>query len=98
MATKNRTTHRPSKLERHAFYKSLESQGYQRPDTPFDIVVHSVRRRRIDVANTSDKAAIDGLVRGGVFEDDGPNQIASIKYTQEQGQDEKTIITFEVVK
>jgi hypothetical protein len=92
---KNNTPNSIAKLERLVRYKSLEAQGYNRPDTPVDISVHSVRRRRIDVANTSEKAATDGIVRAGILYDDGPNQVSTIKFSQEKGQEEMTVITIE---
>lgn len=91
---KNSIPHRITKLERSRRYSLLQAQGYQRCDTPVNITVHSVRRKRIDISNTSAKAEIDGLVRAGIFEDDGPNQIASIKFTQEKGNKEMTIISW----
>jgi hypothetical protein len=84
-----------AKLERHTRHESLAAQGYKRPDTPVSLIIHSVRPRRIDVANTSDKAATDGLVRSGILFDDGPNQIEKVTFTQETGQIPETIITME---
>lgn len=82
-----------AKQERSRRYSLLQAQGYKRSDTSVDIVIHSIRRRRIDVFNTSEKAAIDGLVRAGILFDDGPNQVATGKFTQEIGKEECTIIT-----
>jgi len=92
MATKNRTSNRPTKLERDAIYASLKAQGYSQPDSSVNISIHCIRKRRIDVGNTCEKAAIDGLVCAGVLPDDGPNQIEKIEFTQQKGQEEKTII------
>lgn len=94
--SKNNTPHSIAKLERLRRYQLLEAQGYQRSDTPVDITIHSVRQRRIDVQNCSGKAAIDGIVHAGILYDDGPNQIASAKFTQEKTSgEEMTIITIE---
>ena len=90
--TKNHTPNTLAKQERLRRHSLLQAQGYQRPDSPVDITIHSVRRRRIDVANTSEKAAIDGIVRAGILEDDGPNQVATVKFSQEKGKKEMTII------
>lgn len=94
MNAKNRTPHTIAKLERSRRYSLFQAQGYQRSNTPIDIVIHSVRRKRIDVFNTSNKAAIDGLVRAGILYDDGPSQIATGKVTQENGEKEMTIISW----
>jgi len=96
--TNNNTPFSLAKQERLRRYSLLQAQGYQRPDSPVDIIIHSIRRRRIDVFNTSEKAAIDGLVHAGILYDDGPNQVASGKYTQEQGEEEMTIITIETTR
>jgi len=94
---KNSVAYNIAKLERLRKYSLLQAQGYKRCDTPIDLVIHSVRRRRSDVHNTAAKAAIDGVVCAGIFYDDGPNQIASVKFTQEtagKDQPEMTIITW----
>jgi len=94
MNAKNRTPHNIAKLERSRRYSLLQAHGYKTSDTPINLVIHSVLRRRRDVSNTGAKEAIDGLVRAGILYDDGPNQIASVKFTQENGDEEKTIITW----
>lgn len=91
----NRATLSVAKLERIVNHQSLEAQGYQAPNSPVDILVHSVRQRRSDVEGTSFKYTLDGIVQAGVIPDDGPNQVRSVKYTQEKGNEEKTIITLE---
>ena len=90
----NYTPYNIAKLERSRKYSFLQAQGYKRQDTPINIVIHSVRRKRIDVHNTAAKAAIDGIVRAGIWIDDGPNQIETVKFSQENGQEEKTIISW----
>lgn len=95
--THNKTTHSIAKQERLRRYSLLQAQGYQRSDTPVDITIHSIRRKRIDILNTDPKAAIDGIVRAGILYDDGPNQIASAKFTQEKGKEEMTIVTIETI-
>jgi hypothetical protein len=89
--------HTLAKQERSRRFAFLEAQGYQGFDSPVDIVIHSVRRKRIDVLNTDAKATIDGIVKAGILYDDGPNQVASGKFTQENGQEEMTIITIREV-
>jgi len=93
--TRNRIANQLAKLERRARYESLERQGYKRPDAPVTISVHTIRPKRRDIDNTSIKAALDGIVSCGILEDDGPNQIKEIRFTQEKGETEKTIITIE---
>jgi len=87
--------HRLAEQERLRRFAFLQAQGYQGFDTPVNITIHSIRRRRIDVFNTSEKAAMDGIVKAGILVDDGPNQIEKATFTQEKGQEEMTIITIE---
>jgi len=56
---------------------------------------HSVRKRLVDVDAISIKAALDGIVKAGVLKDDTAKEIKTITYSQEQGSEEKTIITLQ---
>lgn len=63
------------------------------PHPPYDITVHSIRRKSADIDGISAKAAIDGLIKAGILGDDNQEWVGSIRYTQEKGREEKTIIT-----
>ena len=59
------------------------------------IHIHSRRYRLADPDGISGKAAIDGLVDAGILQDDSPEQIESVTYSQEKirkGETEETII------
>ena len=62
------------------------------------ITVHSKRRRPVDPDGISAKAAIDGLVRGGILEDDSPTFVEAVTYSQERAAIEETIIEVWEVK
>ena len=57
---------------------------YENPplDTRVRIEVHSFRHRLCDEAGISEKACVDGLVRGGVLVDDSQAQVESIRHFQ----------------
>ncbi len=59
------------------------------------IRVHSRLHRVGDIGGRSDKAAVDGLVDGGLLRDDGPEVVSEIAHSQERvraDQDEETVI------
>lgn len=58
----------------------------------FRIHVHSRRRRLADPDGISVKAAIDGLVKGGILRDDSAKYISAVTFTQEFSKLEETII------
>ncbi len=66
-------------------------------DTPVRVSFHSIRKRLCDVDNLSGKAALDGVVTSGLLRDDSPKYVKEISHSQEQGADEKTIITIDEV-
>jgi len=70
-------------------------------NTPHDLRVHSYRKRLIDIDNINAKAAIDGLVLTGLLQDDSPQYIKKITYTQEkcgENDRERTKFIFTEVK
>jgi hypothetical protein len=65
-------------------------------DTPCRIHVHSRRHRLADADGISAKAAIDGIVRGGLLVDDSAQHVEEVTYSQEKikrQEIEETIIT-----
>lgn len=73
----------------------------KKKDTPLDtrcsIHIHSKRFRFADSDGISAKAAIDGLVHGGLLQDDSPSYVSETSFTQEKvskakGEKEETII------
>ena len=56
------------------------------------IRVHSKRRRLTDPDGIAAKAAIDGLVRGGLLTDDSAKTIKEVSFSQELSDVEETVI------
>jgi len=67
-------------------------------DTPVRIHIHSIRKRLVDADGVSAKAAIDGLVRCKVLQDDSAKYVESVTHSQEKGLEEKTIITIKEIE
>jgi hypothetical protein len=64
-------------------------------DSPCRIHLHSKRKRLTDADGVSGKAAIDGLVKGGILIDDSPQYVQAVSYSQEKikkGESEETLI------
>ena len=80
-------------LEQNTSNEAEGSHAAKEINTPVSINVHSVRKRVGDVDGISAKAAIDGLITGGLLRDDSPRFVNRVSYTQEPGKEEKTIIT-----
>lgn len=89
----NRTTVSTADLEPNTGNAPMAAKEVARPDPPYDLHVHSVRKRLADIDGISAKAAIDGLVKAGIIGDDSAKWIRKISYSQEKGAKEKTIIT-----
>lgn len=58
----------------------------------FSIRVHHRSRRLADATGRSHKAAVDGIVRGGILRDDSPAYLTEIRETFEERQNEETVI------
>ena len=58
----------------------------------FRIDVHHRSRRLSDATGRSHKAAVDGIVEGGILPDDSPEYLEEIRETRRQGQRDETII------
>lgn len=61
--------------------------------TPCCIHIHSVRKRLADSDGVSGKACIDGLVHSGILKDDSPKYVEEVRFSQEKGEPEETIIS-----
>ena len=84
---------RPSR--RKPLAKKKDKGRHTQNSSPCSIHIHSVRKRLCDADGISGKAAIDGLIHAGVLQDDGPQHVESVSYSQEKGAVEKTVITIE---
>jgi Holliday junction resolvase RusA-like endonuclease len=80
-------------MEQTFINESLGEEKMQRLDTPVSIHVHSIRKRLTDADGVSAKATIDGLVHAGLLQDDSPEFVKEVSYSQEKGKEEETIIT-----
>lgn len=58
----------------------------------YRINVHSKRRRLADPDGVSAKAAIDGLVCGGLLPDDSAAWIEAVTFSQEKAEIDETVI------
>ena len=96
--SENRDTHtaadKQSSHQSVALENPIQSGHYHKAVC---IHCHSVRKRLVDRDAISIKAALDGIVTAGVLRDDTAKEIKEITYSQEKGNDEKTIITIEGV-
>jgi hypothetical protein len=77
---------------------SLAKKAPARFTSPCRCHIHSVRSRLADSDGISGKAAIDGIVHAGILENDSPEHIKEVSYSQEKGFTEKTIITLTFLK
>ena len=89
----NRHTRKDANLESVVGNESLATKTGTGFASPVDIVVHSTRKRLCDIDNIVIKPVLDQLVRSGLLGGDDARFVRSIKYTQEKGDPERTIIT-----
>lgn len=63
-------------------------------NTPVCVHFHSIRRRLADSDGISGKAALDGIVKAGLLQDDSPQFVEKVSHSQEKSKEsEKTVIT-----
>lgn len=94
----NRTTDTTTDLESHTSNASIGKEKIKGFDSPVRIHIHSIRKRLTDADGVSGKAAIDGIVKAGLLQDDSPKYVKEVSYSQEKGLPEKTIITITEIK
>jgi len=85
-----------SNVEQDISNAPVAKEEVERLPTPCRVHVHSIRKRLTDADGVSAKAVIDGLVHGKLFQDDSPQNIKEVSYSQEKaekGQEEETIIS-----
>lgn len=83
-------------LEQGACHAPLAKKKTQRHDSPCHIAIHSLRHRLADIDGICAKAAIDGLVHSGILDDDSPQYVKSVSFSQEKTKvREETRITIE---
>lgn len=79
-------------LESFIIHESLSAHGFEEMATQCRIHIHSKRKRLTDADGVSAKAAIDGLVHGGLLQDDSPEFVQEVSYSQAKAKNEETII------
>lgn len=79
-------------LEQHLSNASFSKKAYPRFNGPLSIRIHCKRKRLTDHDNICSKYAIDALVTGGILQDDNPECVKEISYTQEKSKENYTII------
>jgi hypothetical protein len=87
-------------MESCPWHEALVKKRVKTFTTPVSIHVHSKRARLTDADSVSAKAAIDGLVHAGLLQDDSPEFVKSVSYSQEKtekGDPEETIITIQEI-
>lgn len=87
-------------LESSSGYEALVAEGVTPFSAPVSIHIHSKRKRLVDADAVSAKAAIDGLVHAGLLQDDSPQFVEGVSYSQEKtekDQPEETIITLQEI-
>jgi len=79
-------------LESAIVNESVSENGFTPLATQCRIHIHSKRKRLTDADGVSAKAAIDGLVHGGLLQDDSPQFVQEVSYSQAKAKEEETII------
>ena len=84
MNDKNNPTVSLADLEPDIGDAPLGPKKIKRLDTPVCIHIHSLRKRLADIDGISGKAALDGMVKAGIFPDDSAKYIKSVTHSQEK--------------
>ena len=94
----NRNSYTDANMERIARHESVAEKEMPRFDSPVCVICTSYRKRLADSDGISYKAAIDGIVKAGILEDDSTKFIEEIKFKQVKTKgEEKTVIEIEEV-
>jgi hypothetical protein len=98
---KNKITLSSSNVEQNSGYAPPRTKEFKALDTCCRINLHSRRYRLADTDGISGKAAIDGLVLGGLLQNDSPKEVKEVSYSQEKigkNEQEETVITITITK
>ncbi len=95
--SRNYTSNPSTNLEQDSRDAPLGKKEVERFTSPVCIHIHSIRKRLVDTDGISAKAVIDGIVKVGLLEDDTTEFVQEVRYTQEKGAEEKTVITIREV-
>lgn len=90
----NNTTIPTTDNEQGSFNAPYGTKEFKRFDRQVDIHIHSKRNRLTDCDGGFSKYVVDSLVSCGILQDDRPEKVRKITYSQEKtGELEETIIT-----
>jgi Holliday junction resolvase RusA-like endonuclease len=89
----NRNTNTSANLESSVSNELAPAEAIKRLKPPYCLQIHSVRKRKTDIDGLCAKYIIDGLVKAEILPDDDQRSIKEIRFSQEKGTEEKTIIT-----
>lgn len=81
-------------LESFIVHESLSENEFEAMAAQCSIHIHSKRKRLTDADGISAKAAIDATVHGGLLQDDSPQFVQEVSYSQVRSKNEETIIEF----
>ena len=87
-------------VESCSWYEAMVAEGVTPFLAPVSIHIHSKRKRLTDADSVSAKAAIDGLVHAGLLQDDSPEFVQEVSYSQEKTEKddpEETILTIKEI-
>lgn len=93
LMSENRNTDTNANLESSSGNELAPAEEIKRLNPPYCLQIHSVRKRTTDIDGICEKYVIDGLIKAGILSDDDQQSVKEIRLTQEEGKDEKTIIT-----
>jgi len=79
-------------LESFIVHESFSKGEFEAMAARCSIHIHSKRKRLTDADGVSAKAAIDGAVHGGLLQDDSPQFVQEVSYSQEKAKEEETIM------
>ena len=92
LARQNRAAVRPANAKQVGRDAAAPAAKAKEVHSRVRIRVHHRTRRLADATGRSHKAAVDGIVRGGILIDDSPKFVEKISETFEQSKIEETII------
>lgn len=91
-------TNTDAHMEQNISDGHLGEKGSPRFNSRVRITIYSARKRLADPDGISAKAAIDGLVKAGILEDDSAKFVEEVRYRQEKtkGEESTRIVVEEV--
>jgi len=95
--TNNRPAVQTANVESTSRHEPLGKKKSPRLDTPVRILCHTISKRLGDCDGRSIKAVLDGIVTAGILPTDSHESVQEVRFTQELGTEDQTIITIETI-